>query len=414
MVAPVSKRNKQHSTSVAVPPRLAGHIRKGHPWIFADSLSNHGVAASTGAIVNLTDLDGRFLGEALYEADSPLALRVVATRNETRAGPALWRYRVRTAWELRQRLLDRYQTNAFRLLHGEGDRLPGVIADCYAGFVIMKLDSPAWLPHLAELVEAIEDVMKPEGIYFKGLVGRGKASGPGDVAEPRVLAGAVPPEDLEVMESGLRLKVNVFVGQKTGLFLDQRENRALVRGMVRGLEVLNCHAYTGGFSLAAVAGGATRVTSVDLSRKVIDAARENFVLNGFDPEHHEFAAQDAEAFLKACAQERRQFDAVIVDPPSLAMRKLAVHKASRAYVRLNERAIRQVKPGGFLATSSCSTHITMDRFLQILREAAAGVNKPLRVLAVRHEPPDHPTPLHFPEGHYLKFVLAAVETTARG
>jgi 23S rRNA (cytosine1962-C5)-methyltransferase len=319
---------------------------------------------------------------------------------------------VRAAWELRRRVIDRSHTSAFRLVHGEGDRLPGVVADYYAGFLVMKLDTPAWLSHLAGLAGALDQVVKPKGIYFKGLVKRSSESStaPSQTAEhPRVLSGETPPEDLEVTEHGLRFKVNVFRGQKTGLFLDQRENRLLIRGISENLTVLNLHAYTGGFSLAAAAGGARRLTSVDLSPAVIDAARENFALNGFDPRPHEFVAQDAIAFLKACAQSRRQFDLVIVDPPSLAMRKQAVFKASRTYVRLNERAMRQVKPGGFLATASCSTHISTPQFLQILREAAAAANRPLRLLAVRHEPPDHPVPLHFPEGHYLKFVLALVE-----
>ena len=392
------------SPSISIPPRLAGHILKGHPWLYADTLPRGLPAMPSGTFVDLTDMRGKPLGQALYDADSPIALRVVATHRDLPPGPALWRARIRTARQLRERLLDRSQTNTYRLIHGEGDRLPGVVADTYAGYLVMKLDTPAWLPHLPDLISALEQEVGPTGIYFKGLVGRTQEN-----EAPRVLSGDPPPEDLDVLEYGLRYRVNVYQGQKTGLFLDQRENRRLVRSFANGLSVLNLHAYTGGFSLAAAAGGATRVTSVDISRPVMAAARDNFAINGFDPEDHEFVTQDAIAFLKACAQERRQFGAVIVDPPSLAMRQQALQKGSRAYITLNERAIRQVVPGGFLATSSCSSHVTMERFTQILREAAAAARRTLRVLAVRHEPVDHPVPLHFPQGHYLKFVLALVE-----
>jgi 23S rRNA (cytosine1962-C5)-methyltransferase len=389
-----------------VPERLVKHVLRGHPWIFAGALERPDPAPETGAIVDLVDGRGRAIGEALYDADSPIALRVLGTRHAPPAGPELWRARVREAWALRERVIDRTTTTAFRALHGEGDRLPGVVADFYAGYLVLKLDTPAWLPHLPALVAAFEGEIAPRGIYLKGLVGRAGSDGP---AAARVLAGDPPPDEIEVAENGVRVLVNVRRGQKTGMFLDQRDNRALVRSLARGMEVLNLYAYTGGFSVAAALGGARRVTSVDLARDALADARRNFAANGLDPGGHEFIAADALAYLKLCAQERRQFDMVIVDPPSFAMRSSAVEKAARAYRSLNERALRQVRPGGLLATASCSSHVTPEAFLGIVREAAGAVGKPLRTLAIRGEPPDHPTPIHFPEGRYLKFVLGTVD-----
>jgi len=174
-------------------------------------------------------------------------------------------------------------------------------------------------------------------------------------------------------------------------------------------EVLNLYSYTGGFSIAAALGRATRVVSVDIAKGAIEGARENFALNGIDPAGHDFVVQDCFDYLALCARERHQFDLVIVDPPSFAPREKAVKKALNAYTKLNEKAVRQVRPGGLLASASCSSHITMEMFLQSLREAAAEARRPLRLLEVRQEPVDHPTPLHFPEGRYLKFVLAIAD-----
>nr|WP_263429849.1 class I SAM-dependent methyltransferase [Nannocystis pusilla] len=231
-----------------------------------------------------------------------------------------------------------------------------------------------------------------------------------DVPEPqrpRLLAGEPPPPLVAIREHGMRMHVDVRRGQKTGMFLDQRENRRLIRQVARGRETLNLFSYTGGFSLAAALGGAPRVTSVDLARNAVDAARDNFVANDLDPGAHAFVAADAFAFLDDTAGTT--YDLVVVDPPSFAPNHKSVRAAEAAYARLNASALRQVRPGGLLAAASCSSHVPMDMFLKILGESARQARRPLRLLEVRGEPPDHPTPLHFPEGRYLKFVLALAE-----
>ena len=386
--------------TVVVPDRLTSHVAAGHPWLYVNAVPAI-QGARTGEFVTLLGQGRRPIGQALFDADSPIALRVLSTRKDETPGPALWHRRVDQALALRRSTLDLRDTDCFRLLHGEGDRLPGVVVDHYAGFLVLKLDTPAWLPHLEQLCDALEQQVRPRGIYFKGISGEHES--------PRNLRGDDPPEHILVREHGMRLQVDVRRGQKTGLFLDQRENRALIRQVARGRRVLNLFSYTGGFSLAAALGGATHVTSVDLARGAIDGARHNFSANDLDPAAHSFVAADAFEHLAACAAARELFDLVIVDPPSFAPRKQALRAAEAAYTKLNAAAIRQVSPGGLVACASCSSHVPMDLFLQILRESARMARRALRVLEIRQEPADHPTPLHFPEGRYLKFVLALAE-----
>lgn len=394
--------------SVVVPDRLTSHVAAGHPWLYADAVPAI-AGARTGELVTLLGQGRKPIGQAIFDAESPIALRVLTTRRDEPAGPALWRRRVADAWALRRATLDLGRTDAFRLLHGEGDRLPGVVVDHYAGFLVLKLDTPAWLPHLHDLCAALVEVCEPRGIFFKGLSGARTGDDEQGPGRARTLVGDDPPVHIDVREHGMRLLVDVRRGQKTGLFLDQRENRALVRQVSRGRRVLNLFSYTGGFSLAAALGGATRVSSVDIAKGAIEGARDNFAANGLDTAAHAFVAADAFEHLAACAAAREQFELVIVDPPSFAPRKQALRAAESAYTRLNAAAIRQVTPGGLVACASCSSHVTMDLFLKILRESARVARRALRVLEVRQEPADHPTPLHFPEGRYLKFVLAVAE-----
>lgn len=390
--------------SILIADRLAEHVRRGHPWLYRDVLPPGAFPARTGDIVEVRSKENKVLGRALFDAESPIALRLLTTRPSEGVDRALILRRVAQAWSLRHATLDLSLTTGFRVVHGEGDRLPGVVVDRYAGFLVVKLDTPAWLPHLPLLVEALQEVIQPQGIYLKGVLHAEES-----VSGARVLAGEAPPDEIVIFESGIKLAVDVIRGQKTGFFLDQRDNRAVILRCAHGRNVLNLFSYTGGFSLAAACGGATRVTSVDIARGAVEGARRNLGLNGFDPEQHGLVVADAFDYLTDCATHARQFDLVIVDPPSFAPSERVVKRALHAYTRLNTRAIRQVTPGGLLAASSCSSHVSLEDFVQSLRESAAEARRIVRVLEVRTEPADHPVPLHFPEGKYLKFVLAVVE-----
>lgn len=399
---------------VVVPERITGHILRGHPWIYADALAKP-LHAEDGSIVELVNKTRGNLGMALFSAHSPIALRVL-TRGDEKSLNELWQQRIHQAWQLRKRMFALRNTDAFRLIHGEGDGLPGFVVDHYAGYLVIQLDTTAWLPHLSTLVQHLMQICQPKGVYFKGAAHRRRSNLSGENVnevvsgtEARVLAGEKPPEMLLVHEGDIHFHVSIEHGQKTGLFLDQRENRLLVRQYSQGFRVLNLFSYTGGFSLAAALGGASQVTSVDSAEPVITNARDNFRLNNISPDQHQFAAQDAFQYLEQCIQANQEFDFVIVDPPSFAPRKTALAKAMNAYVRLNAKAISRIRSGGLLASSSCSSHVTMDMFLRCLSDAASKARRTLRILEIRRQPADHPCPLHFPEGQYLKFVLAIVD-----
>ncbi len=405
--------------SVLLPRRLVAHVRRGHPWIYADAIQPP-VGARTGDIVRLVEQERsrgraqeRRVGAALYDAESPIALRVLTTERGDRPGPALWRRRVDEALALRRGGLDLERTDAFRLINGEGDALPGVHVDYYAGYLALKLDTHAWRPHLEALADALQGArdLEVRGIWFKGhhrSKAGARAKQRDDAPPPGPLRGATPPDPVHVREHGMTLVASLQRGQKTGLFLDQRENRALIRSISRGREVLNLFSYNGGFSIAAALGGARRVTSVDSARAAIDDARLIFSLNGLEPARHEFAAEDVFEFLERAAASRERYDLVICDPPSFAPRKQAVPKASSAYARLHAAALRLVRPGGLYAGSSCSSHITAEMFLETMREGASRARRVLRLLELREAPLDHPSPLAFPEGRYLKFALTRV------
>ncbi len=389
---------------VVVPQSLIPHVRAGHPWVYANTLKLP--AAPTGSFVNLTDRRGQKLATALFDADSPI-VRVVALGKQN-PGPGLWNTRLRAAYDLRRSLVHHADTTCYRLVNGEGDRLPGVIVDRYGDYLCIKLDTPAWFPHLRALVQVLTTLVQPAGIYFKGLIGDlpQRLSGPEFDPTPRVLAGQAPPDPVSVREYGMVMLASLQRGQKTGLFLDQRENRARIRSLSHGRRVLNLFSYNGGFSLAAAVGGAIEVTSVDVAAPAIQDAQAIFAANNFDPGAHRFVSEDVFTFL---AGETTRYDLVVCDPPSFVPRKSARERGLAAYTKLHRAALRAVRPGGLLAAASCSSQVNMDDFVATLHRAAAKEHKTLRVLERRENPPDHPTPLPFFEGRYLKFVLVVVD-----
>ena len=241
-----------------------------------------------------------------------------------------------------------------------------------------------------------------QSVVLKGRLGAGTDA----KSTLRTLAGAAPSEPLVIREHGVAFQVDIAHGHKTGLYLDQRENRRLVRDLAGGRRVLNLFSYTGGFSLAAALGGARRTVSVDLAAPAIEAARENFALNGLSLEGHEFVAADVFEYL-ASADE--SFELVVLDPPSMAPNARARHAALRTYTRLNTAALGRAAPGALFLTASCSSHVSLDDFLAVLRDAALEARRTVRVIDIRGAGPDHPVPAGFPEGRYLKVVLAYVE-----
>jgi 23S rRNA (cytosine1962-C5)-methyltransferase len=395
-------RRTWHDAPVTTIPRarlkkeLSRSLRAGHPWIYADALDMPR-GTPTGSVVDVHGKDGRFVARGLYDARSPIAVRVATLDAQETVDQALVRARIEAALRARRGAFDARTTSAFRWLNGEGDRLPGVVVDVYGPVAVLRLDGDAvkvWRPWVVDAIVERGRALGIEHVYERSRDQKGDA-----------LYGGKPPVPIEIKEHGVRFAVDVVHGQKTGFFLDQRENRRLIRGYSDGLEVVNLFGYTGGFSVQAALGGALRVTTVDSAAAALETARDNFRLNRLDPERHAFAAEDAFAWLERARREGRRYGLVIVDPPSFAPSEKALAKALIAYRDLNLLALSVVAPEGLFATSSCSSHVTHEAFLDMLRDAADRARRALRILEVRGQPADHPTLPAFPEGRYLKFVL---------
>jgi 23S rRNA (cytosine1962-C5)-methyltransferase len=395
---------------------LARHLRSGHPWVFRRALEKAPPGLAAGAIVDVVER-GRFVARGFYDPHSHIAVRVLTLDPAEGVGPNFWRARIARAIALRRAyapFTDPAKTDCARLVHGENDGLPGVVIDLYGKFAVLKLYSAGLSPHRGQIVEALRGEVALEGIYGRDEEAREEAEeeDPGNHEEAgraprgRALWGKEPPEQVVVRENGVVLAVDVRAGQKTGFFLDQRENRLALRRYARGVgNALNCFSYTGGFSLALALHGAAKVTSVDRDAAALLLARKNFEWNGLDPAAHGFVTADVLEDLAARRDRGERFDLVVLDPPAYAKTQKAVPAAIDGYASLHRAALAVLRPGGILATASCSARVTPEEFLSAIREAAIKSRADLTVLEERRQPPDHPVRIAFPEGRYLKFFV---------
>ncbi len=399
---------------------LSAAIRGGHPWVYDRALRPPPRPLKPGELVEVSS-GGRSLAVGFCDPESPIAIRILDRHADATIDAGWVAERVTRAVALRRTDPRLVGTNAYRLVHGENDFLPGLVLDCYAGTGVMACDGEAatrfWRPHAATVAEACRQAGVPvDRIWLKAPRGPGRGAEPGareanrrrgHPGEPVV--GDPPPVPVVISEYGAEFEVDVVHGQKTGLFLDQRDNRRLVGALAAGAEVLNLFGYTGGFSVHAALGGAVRVTTVDVAEPAIAAARRNFERNRLDPDHHRFVAADAFEFLDRAWSDGQRFELVICDPPSFAPSKRAKGSALSAYRRLNARAIDLVDAGGILVTASCSSHITTEDLLGVLGDAAARSGRPVRVRQILGAASDHPVRPEFPEGRYLKLLVAYVD-----
>ncbi|MFO0553609.1 MAG: class I SAM-dependent rRNA methyltransferase [Polyangiaceae bacterium] len=400
--------NAPQRPSVSIEASTASRVAAGHPWIYRESISEVRGAPKTGDAVTLSARGSReVLGVGLFDASSQIAVRVYA-QHDANVDKVIIE-QIDRAIAFRRRIFDD-TTTAMRLCHGEGDRVPGVVLDRYGEVAILRLDGDAIATRFENpaLARALFGKLTPIGVRSLGL--RSAASHEGDSPDDkrvRDLEGEPVPRRVEVLENGMTLEVDLWHGQKTGAFLDQRENRARVRRWARGArKVLNLFSYTGGFSLAAALGGAERVTSVDSAAQAHASAQRSFRKNGLDPARHDFVTADAFAYLDSAAQKGERFDLVICDPPSFAPSERAKKRALSAYEKLHRACARVLAPGGMLAAASCSSHVTMEDFMSTLDDRALG-RSDLVVRGAFGPPEDHPSLAAFPEGRYLKLVLLA-------
>ncbi len=391
---------------VQVAARLKSTLGEGHPWVYRDAVERTSRDIATGEWVRVQCGNLHFYG--LWDAQSPIALRLFSSRR--RPDRAWVADCIRQAWArrapLREPAAANGATSAYRWLYGESDGLPGVVVDLYGDitsgeqWAVLRTYSPALETIRPWVIDALPQVTRLAGILDR--------SGP----EPVAHYGDLPPDQLIMVEHGIRFEVDLLRGQKTGFFLDQRENRQTVERWSRGRRVLNLFAYTGGFSLYAARGGAVAVTSVDSAPAAMATAERNFHHNGIDPAAHSFVVADCFDLLEKYHGEGRRFDLIIVDPPSFAHARAQQAAALHAYQRLNTLAMQCLDPGGILASSSCTSQVSPDAFRAMLAAAAADAKRQALILHEAGQPLDHPVAAHFPEGRYLKFVLAAVEAAA--
>jgi 23S rRNA (cytosine1962-C5)-methyltransferase len=382
---------------------LARHLRAGHPWVFRKAVEKGPKGLAAGAIVDVVE-HGRFVARGYYDPHSAIAVRVLTREAAEEVDGPFWRRRVARALALRRDLVR--DTTGYRLIHGESDGLPGVVVDRYDRFAVLKLHSAGLVPHRAAIVEAVRaEAQGLAGVYGRDEIPRDEEAEE-RAPQGRVLWGAEPPERIEIDEHGMKLLVDVRRGQKTGLFLDQRENRRLVRELASGrAQALDCFSYTGGFSVAAALGGARRVVLVDADAGAIDLARENFRQNGLDPAGHVFTAEDAFDLLARQKREGRRFDLVVCDPPAFAKSQRTVDAAIAGYASLNRAALAVLAPGGLLVTASCSARVSAEQFADAVKEAAFKARVDLQLVEERRQPRDHPVSPQFREGRYLKCLV---------
>jgi 23S rRNA (cytosine1962-C5)-methyltransferase len=377
----------------------ADRLAHGHPWVWREAIARGLEKAEAGQEVQVVGADGAPVGRGLADPASPIAVRLW-TRGKDPIDESLFRDRVGRACVLRQRLFAGDATDAYRVLHGEGDRTPGFVVDRYGHVSVLRTDGDGAAARVSDLVDVLGPTLESWGVST--LVHR--VGGKGEKPRFDVLRGEPPPDTVEVKEHGLTFVVDLRHGQKTGAFLDQRENRLRVGELAAERRVLNLFSYAGGFSLFAASRHATHVTSVDVAAGAHATAQASFRASGFDPGKHTFATADVYAFLDQARKRGEKWDLIISDPPSFAPSEKAVPRALSAYRALHRACADVLDRRGILCAASCSSHVDMTSFLTTLDDAALGRDD-LRVLELRGAGPDHPTLAAFPEGRYLKLVI---------
>ncbi len=387
---------------------IAHRIRAGHPWVYREALGTRPVSGEQGTEIELVDSDGEFIGRGLYDAHSSIAVRVFVRNSDGQIDGQMVRDRLRAAVALRAQVVDMEAIRCIRLVNAEADGLPGIVVDRYGDYLLVQLYTSAVMHLRDDLLDALVELVRPAAIYeqrrFRSLAGEA----PHQVAA-ELVRGTAAPVELEVKEDDLTFVVDVTSPLSTGLFADLREGRRAVRQWAKGRSVLNLFSYTGAISTYAHAGGATAVCAVDVSAKAHARARKNFAASGFDPEVPEHVVGDVFKVLARFVERGRRFDLVILDPPAFASSSARGGKpwsAMRDYKELIAAALDVTEPQGLLIAASSTHKMSAGEFELALAEGALAAGTRLQIVDRRGLPPDFPTLPGFPEGNYLKFVVA--------
>ena len=401
-------------TTIHLKPHKEESLLRFHPWVFSGAIRSIELDADyphaqpqEGDIVKVLDCKGNTLGVGHYQIGS-IAVRILEFGVEE-LPTDFWKRRIAAAYDVRESLgLVTEKNNTYRLIHGEGDFLPGLIVDVYADTAVIQAHSVGMHYHREEIAQAIVEVVtQVDKVYYKSDdTLPHKANIQGDRVGYLIGGDKVEDKEFWAKENGLSFSIDWLRGQKTGFFIDQRDNRALLEQYAKDKDVLNMFCYTGGFSVYALRGGAKKVHSVDVSQKAVDLVRSNVAYNFGEEAPHEAFAEEAFEFM---TKNTNTYDLIILDPPAFAKHRDAVKNALRGYQRLNAKGIQSIRPGGILFTFSCSQAIDKDMFRLAVFSAAAQVGRKVRILHQLHQPADHPINIYHPEGEYLKGLVLQIE-----
>ncbi|MBP5380180.1 MAG: class I SAM-dependent rRNA methyltransferase [Bacteroidaceae bacterium] len=379
-------------------------LRRFHPWVFSGAVNHIEGKPTEGDLVRVLTAQGDFVAVGHWQIGS-IAVRVLSFEEES-IDKAFWVKRLQVAYDMRRAVgvADRKDNDIYRLVHGEGDNLPGLIVDMYGATAVMQAHSVGMHVCRMEIAEALKEVLGDalQNIYYKSETTLPFKAELGQ--ENGFIMGSTP--DNVATENGLRFYIDWLKGQKTGFFVDQRDSRSLLEQYSKDRKVLNMFCYTGGFSVYAMRGGAQLVHSVDSSQKAVDLVNENIRLNFPNDNRHEAFAEDAFKFLDSITIP---YDLVILDPPAFAKHRDAIRHAIKGYTKLNAKAMEKIQSGGILFTFSCSQAITKEQFRMAVFTAAAITGRKVRILHQLHQPADHPINIYHPEGEYLKGLVLYVE-----
>ena len=370
-------------------------LLQGHPWVYGNEIERVEGETQDGGLVTVVDFRGRYMGTGVYNSRSLITVRLLTHRQEE-ITDALIAARVRAACDYRKFILRREGTDSCRLIYGEADRLPGVICDRFGGVVVLQILALGMERYTQVIADALIDCEKPDCLLLQNDDAIRRKEGM--ECFTKVLHGALP-EEVVISENGIRLSVDVMGGQKTGYFLDQKDNHLFLRQFCNGARVLDCFSYIGGFALNAVAGGAREVTAVDISEDAVSRIRRNAQLNGMQVEA---VCANCFDYLRAQVKAGERYDVVVLDPPAFTKAHANMANACRGYKEIALSAMRLLPAGGVLATHSCSYHMPEDVFVNTVLSAAQDLHRQVRVITLRRQDIDHPVLAGYPESHYLK------------
>ena len=380
-------------------------LQRHHPWIFSGAVRKRVGEMQPGDQVDVLSSDGRWLATGHFEDDS-IICKVLSFETDN-VDTAFFRTKILSAIRFRESLgfFNNPQTNVFRLVYGEGDNLPGLVCDWYNGVLVMQAHSVGMHRIFGELTEIFASLLAPKGLV--SIFDKSSATVPGGCEDGFVWGESIA--EREVSENGIRLVINFYEGQKTGFFIDQRENRRLVGELSKGRRVLNCFGYTGGFSLAALQGGASYVETVDISRRAIQLCDRNVELNFGSEAPHKGVVADVLKYLDNTEISNSKYDIIILDPPAFAKNHRSLQQGLKGYRAINQKAMENIADGGMLMTFSCSQAVSKDDFQTMLFTAAANAHRQVRIVRQLPHAMDHPVSIYHPEGEYLKGLLLEVE-----